>query len=255
MSNNIKAKKKFGQNFLIDNNIQNKIIDCANLSVNDVVVEVGPGRGAITKLMLPRVKKVIAYEIDRDLVEFLSNSIQNNNFELINQDFLKVELPNLKYKVIANIPYYITSDILFKLFDNTNNIEFAILMVQKEVALRLIAQPSTSHYSKLSATATIYGETQILFNVSPASFNPSPKVESSIIKITFNKKITNEHLTLRKFIANCFQFRRKILLSNLKNIYKKDKILKVFELLNFSPNIRAQELSFDHLINLFDKLK
>lgn len=250
----IVAKKKFGQNFLIDTKIQSDIVNVADIRKDETVVEVGPGTGAITKLLVKKAKKVIAYEIDRNLISLLKNSIKDENFELLNQDFLESKLPKTPYKVVANIPYYITSEILFKLYENYKNIELAVLMVQKDVALRLIAEPKTTHYSKLTATTQLYGNVIKAFDVPNTSFDPTPKVESSIIIIKFNKTVIEEHLKISKFIAQCFQFRRKLLTANLKNIYDSSKILKAYSILNFDKNIRSQEMSLQQFIELYKLL-
>ncbi|WP_027334398.1 16S rRNA (adenine(1518)-N(6)/adenine(1519)-N(6))-dimethyltransferase RsmA [Mycoplasma elephantis] len=253
--NNIIPKKKFGQNFLIDENIKNKIIEAANITNEDIVVEIGPGTGAITKKLIKKAKKVISYEVDKELVSLLKNQISSNNFELVEGDFLKKELPNYDIKIVANIPYNITSDILFKLFENHKNIKEAIIMMQKEVLDRILAYPNTSNYSKLSISTKIFANVEKLFDVKPSSFSPSPKVISSVAKFIFKNDVYYDYENLLKFISICFQFRRKILIKNLISKYEKELLTLVFKKMNLSLNCRAQELSLDTLIELYELLK
>ncbi|MDJ1646322.1 16S rRNA (adenine(1518)-N(6)/adenine(1519)-N(6))-dimethyltransferase RsmA [Mycoplasma phocimorsus] len=249
------AKKKFGQNFLKDKNIKNAIVESANITPNEIIVEIGPGTGAITSLILQNNVKLIAYEIDNDLASRLEKQFKNDNFTLINKDVLECEFPKQKFKVIANIPYYITSDILFKLFDNYKNISLAIIMMQKEVADRLIAKENTANYSKLTMVNNIYCETQKLFDVPNFAFEPAPKVTSSVVKMTFKNNIEPNHFKIRKFIANCFRFRRKFLTKNLENIYKKEEVMQALSSLKLNINSRAQELSLETIIKLMKILE
>ncbi|UUD37071.1 dimethyladenosine transferase [Mycoplasmopsis californica] len=250
----IVAKKKFGQNFLIDENIKNKIVASANISTDDVVVEIGPGTGAITKMMLPKAKKVISYEVDTQLVELLKTQIKAENFELVEGDFLKQNLPNYKYKVVANIPYNITSDILFKLFKNHKNIDTAIIMMQKDVADRILAKFGSSNYSKLSATTMLFTDVKKLFDVSPSSFSPAPMVTSSVMEFRFKNEVHKNAFAIVKFIALCFQFRRKFLTKNLENTYGKEQVIQLLKELDLPLTCRAQELSLQTFILLFEGL-
>lgn len=251
----IKAKKKFGQNFLKDEHIKKAIVEAANITNNEQIIEIGPGTGAITKLILQKGAKLIAYEIDSDLIEKLQEKFKSDNFKLINKDVLKCNFPNHEFKVIANIPYYITSDILFKLFDSYKNINLAIIMMQKEVADRLIAKENSASYSKLSMVNNLYCETIKLFDVTNSAFDPAPKVTSSVVKMIFRKSVEQNHLQIRNFIANCFRFRRKFLIKNLENTYSKQSILNALSLLNLAQNVRAQELELQQIIKLMNILE
>ncbi|QGZ97438.1 16S rRNA (adenine(1518)-N(6)/adenine(1519)-N(6))-dimethyltransferase RsmA [Mycoplasma sp. NEAQ87857] len=246
------AKKKYGQNFLSDKNIINKIIKVFDYKDQNVL-EIGPGRGALTKELVKDAKQVIAYEIDIDMVNVLNNEIQTDNFQLINQDFLQSDLSNLdKSWVIANIPYYITTDILFKLFDNRTKFNGALLMVQKEVAQRICAKPNQKDYSKLSLSSQYLADCKLEFIVPAKCFNPAPKVDSAIISLVFkNQEETKDWDLLKDFFKICFENRRKQLINTLKNHFETQSILDSYQKMNLDNKIRIQQLSLDQVIELF----
>ncbi|WP_322959335.1 16S rRNA (adenine(1518)-N(6)/adenine(1519)-N(6))-dimethyltransferase RsmA [Mycoplasmopsis cynos] len=256
MGREIFAKKKYGQNFLHDNNIIKKIVSL--VEINDLnIIEIGPGRGALTKELLKKVKFLTAYEIDVDMVEILKKEISSEKFELINKDFLKVDLSEIKPSIIiANIPYYITSDILFKIFEYREKIKTAILMVQKEVAERIVALNNTSEYSKLSVSSQYLADVKVEFLVPSKCFVPKPKVDSAIISFKFKDNISNQEWKIYKdFFKLCFSNRRKKLSFALKMKYKMDVILKAYDRLKLDQNTRIQELNVSSIIDLYKTLE
>ncbi|TPR54704.1 16S rRNA (adenine(1518)-N(6)/adenine(1519)-N(6))-dimethyltransferase RsmA [Metamycoplasma neophronis] len=255
-----KAKKSFGQNFLINKGIQKKIIEGAEIH-NEVTLEIGPGLGALTYLMIPHVKELYAYELDKELYDrfILENHPQNIHF--INKDFLLENFENFndnEIVVVGNIPYNITSDILFNLLKYSNKIKRATLMMQKEVCLRLLAKPNTKEYGKLTVSMNIFANISKVVEAKAREFNPAPKVDSMVVRIDFIK--ANNWLEANKkqvldFILRCFQFKRKTLYNNLITKYSKEQILQAFETLNIPNNIRAEALEKEVFIELFKALK
>lgn len=265
-NNNIIAKKKFGQNFLIDKNILNKIVESSNID-NLNVIEIGPGLGSLTSLLVKKAKKLVCYEIDSDMINILNNQYQTyNNIKIINEDFLKLDLNkeiNNHFNgedvvVVSNLPYYITTAILTKILEETKKIKKIIVMVQKEVALRLTGKPSTKDYNSLSVLIQYYTEAKLLFNVSPKCFVPAPDVESSVISLDLKEELPsllNEDFFL-KFNRNIFSQRRKTLYNNIKANYNlsKDLIEKVILDNNLSLTVRAENLTVDEILKLSDYL-
>lgn len=265
-NNNIIAKKKFGQNFLIDKNILNKIVESSNID-NLNVIEIGPGLGSLTNLLVKKAKKLVCYEIDSDMINILNNQYQTyNNIKIINEDFLKLDLNkeiNNHFNgedvvVVSNLPYYITTAILTKILEETKKIKKIIVMVQKEVALRLTGKPSTKDYNSLSVLIQYYTEAKLLFNVSPKCFVPAPDVESSVISLDLKEELPsllNEDFFL-KFNRNIFSQRRKTLYNNIKANYNlsKDLIEKVILDNNLSLTVRAENLTVDEILKLSDYL-
>ena len=252
--NNKYAMKRFGQNFLQDANVLKKIVDSIDLT-NKNIIEIGPGKGALSKLILEKAKTLVAFEIDYNLVDFLKEEIQDKNFTLINEDFLKIDLsPYQGYSIMANIPYNITTPILFKIFENNKNFDDVILMVQKEVAERISAKPGTTNYGKLTVSTAHFAVAQKLFDISPKAFYPSPKVTSSIIHLQMKKTRPNiDDEGFLMFVKLCFAMRRKTLINNLK-IQKNydDKKVNDFYLANdLNLDIRPQILTLEQYQDLF----
>ncbi|MFV9451329.1 16S rRNA (adenine(1518)-N(6)/adenine(1519)-N(6))-dimethyltransferase RsmA [Mycoplasma sp. 4463] len=250
------AKKKFGQNFLKDQNILRKIINVFDVK-EQKVLEIGPGRGALTNYLLNAGAYVTAFEIDTDMVDVLNKEINNPNFKLIHQDFLEADITNFKDTyIIANIPYYITTDILFKIFENKDNFEGVLVMVQKEVAQRVCAKPNTKDYSKLSVSSQFLADCKLEFIVPANAFSPAPKVESAILSLRFKNNVSlNEWNSIKDFFKLCFENRRKKLSYSLQNKYSKDHILNIFEQLGYDDNLRIQQLSVEKIVELFNMLE
>lgn len=261
--NDIKVKKKFGQNFLHDENILNKIASATDINDGNII-EIGPGLGFLTKKLAPKAKKMISYEIDIEMVEYLNENFKEyQNLKIVNKDFLKVDLQqeiakefnNEQVILIANLPYYITTAILTKILEETDKVDTMIVMMQKEVALRITGKPSTKDYNSLSVLIQYFTEAKLLFNVSPNCFYPAPEVESSVIEVKRKEKITNPAINLEfflKFNRNVFAQRRKTLMNNLQNSYKIEKQIFIDALneLQLPLTVRAENLTVDQIVNL-----
>ncbi|MFV8471946.1 16S rRNA (adenine(1518)-N(6)/adenine(1519)-N(6))-dimethyltransferase RsmA [Mycoplasma sp. 1458C] len=245
------AKKEFGQNFLQDQNIINKIVQVFPIT-NQNVLEIGPGRGALTKALLPSAKSVISYEIDQDMVDILNTEIHDPKFHLIHQDFLQSDLNNIEESyLIANIPYYITTDILFKVFEHKEKFKGVLLMVQKEVAQRICAKINSSDYSKLSVSAQYLANCKIEFIVPRGCFAPAPKVDSAIISLIFKPEISSQDWNKHKdFFKLCFANRRKKLSYALSTQYSKEVILAAYKTMGYDDNIRIQQLTVEQIVTL-----
>ena len=264
-----KTKKRLGQNFLVDENVINTITD--EVTSEDTVLEIGPGAGFVTENIVNKAKKVYAVELDKDAIEALQH-IKTEKFHLIHNDILKVQLKDLEdnvFKVVANIPYYITSPILAHLLgeiddldnENRKHISEIILMVQWEVAQRLLADETSpsKQYGLLSILAQFNADVELIQKVGRKSFYPAPKVDSALVRIKINKtpkvKVEDYHF-LRKVIKACFATRRKNLKNSLLNAgFSKDAVLKTLSALNYSENTRGETLSIEKLAELSEELK
>ncbi len=219
-------KKRFGQHFLRDQNIIRKIVDGAGVSKDDIVLEIGPGLGDMTSLLSQRAEHVIAVELDRELCSILSEKFAENNVEIINADVLKFDIGGLfervgrKIRVVANLPYNISTPVLFRLLEGKEYISSMTLMFQKEVADRLVAKPCTKDYGILSVYAQLYTVPSLLFKVSPYAFTPPPKVDSAVVRLEIlaepSVKTDDEELML-KVVKAAFGQRRKTLLNALSS--------------------------------------
>ncbi|RMD50614.1 MAG: ribosomal RNA small subunit methyltransferase A [Ignavibacteria bacterium] len=244
----MKPLKKFGQNYLNDANIIKKIVDEFNPQQNDTIIEIGPGRGALTKLLSDSGANIIAVEIDTRVIEGLKKEFPN--VEFINDDFLKMDLAKFgtNIRVIGNIPYNITSPILFKLFENNNIIQDAVLMMQDEVAKRLIAKPNTKDYGILSVLTQFYTDVKYCFKISPNVFYPKPKVNSAVVHLIISSQLQYPNKSFfNKVVKASFGNRRKTLKNSLKNsIFENCE----FENIEFDFSRRAENLSLDEFIKL-----
>ena len=257
----VKAKKEFGQNFLKDDLVLNKIIQSMPHNDNHIV-EIGPGLGDLTKNLV-KYKDVTAYEVDTDLISILkskfANELENKRFTLKHIDVLKAWdeqnfLYNGNYDLIANLPYYIATNIILRAFED-ELCEHIIVMVQKEVAIKFTAKVNDKEYSSLGIiTETISKDSKILFDVPPEAFDPMPKVTSSIlyIKKDLSKKIDKD---FNKFLKVCFVQPRKKLSKNLSSIIEKSKISAIFEELNLNDNLRPHEVSASLYSQMYTKVK
>lgn len=263
-------QKRFGQNFLIDSNILDKIVKGAELNKEDVVIEIGPGIGSLTQVLAEYAKKVIAIEIDKKLIPILEDTLEDyDNILLMNEDILKVDLNKLieeenggkQVKVIANLPYYITTPIIMGLFENHVPVESITVMVQKEVADRMQALPGTKDYGALSLAIQYYSKPQIITKVSPNCFIPAPKVGSSVIclKRQEPEKIDfEEEKLLFRIIKAAFSQRRKTLINSLINnestqVSKEDLILFLREM-GLEERVRGEVLSLGQFSALTKKI-
>lgn len=254
-------RKSLGQHFLFDNNIINKILNTANLRPADLVVEIGPGAGMMTRMIGERVRKVIAIEIDKTLIDNLRKDLSGHpNIEIVNADALYYSYEDIeeRFKVIANIPYYITTPILFRLMDVRKSIQGMTLMVQKEVAERITARPGGKDYGVLSVAIQYYSVPEIAFIVPRGAFRPPPRVDSALIHIEILQepriKVKDESFFFR-VIRMSFSQRRKTLMNCLKQLgLKKDILDKAFASLHIDPKRRAETLSIEEFGLLSDTL-
>ena len=268
----ISANKKLGQNFLINEEVVQNIIDSSNITENDLVIEIGPGLGTLTKEILNKAGKLICVELDTKMVKILNDRFSlYKNFELLNQDILKTDLKTIIHnekknnnmktaKIIANLPYYITTPIIMKLLEEKLDLESITVMVQKEVAERLIAVPGPKEKNTgaISYTVLYYASSQKIMEVDKESFIPAPEVQSEVIKLDIRKgpivKVKNPEYMF-KIIKFAFMQRRKTLLNSLTNanIFKnKEEGIKILEEIGLSENVRAENLSIEDFAKIAD---
>ena len=263
---NLRAKKNFGQNFLVDASVTGRM--ASTLRDDSVVIEVGPGIGSLTEELAKRAKHVRSYEIDERLIPVLEDTLKDyDNVEIVLQDILETdinkELQPLvdKYKhieFVANLPYYITTPVLFKLFESSIPFEKIVVMIQKEVADRFSAKPGTKEYGALSVESQYLYDVKKLFNVPRTSFNPAPNVDSAVISFTKhekNKAVDNEELFF-ELVKACFKQRRKTLYNNLREYFdSKEKAESLLLKANIPLETRAEMLDLNQYIELYKALK
>ncbi len=267
----IKPVKSLGQNFLLDNNTIEKIIDAANITANDLVIEIGPGAGSLTKKLAERAGNLIAIEIDKKLIPLLNDVMAGvSNFELINADILKIDIksqildkyPNYtSYKVVANLPYYITTSIIMGILESDNPPSLLIVMMQKEVAERMAAGPGNKTYGSLSVVSGYYCRVKKIMDVSPNCFYPKPAVSSSVIRMDVrdNPEVTidNERFFF-KLIKSAFAQRRKKVSNSISNTLglniNKIDIEMLLEDMGLVADIRAERLSIQDFAVLSNRL-
>lgn len=263
-------QKKFGQNFLIDSHVLDKIISAAGVTKDDVVLEIGPGFGTMTQYLAEAAKEVIAVEIDKTLIPILQDTLQDyDNITLINEDILKVDIAALveeknggkPVKVVANLPYYITTPIIMGLFESHVPLENITVMVQKEVASRMQAGPGTKDYGALSLAVQFYADPYIVANVPPNCFIPRPNVGSAVIRLTrwSNPPIeVKDETFLFSLIRASFNQRRKTLQNSLVNggiQVTKEQVVEALKQMGLSETIRGEALTLEQFARLSDLLK
>ncbi len=252
-------KKKYGQNFLSDKNLLKAIVSDSEVSKDDTVLEIGAGAGALTQELSSIANKVIAFEIDADLEETLL-SLNLKNVTFIFQDFMKVSLKDFekdldRYKVVANLPYYITTPIIFKLLEESEKVESLTIMVQKEVAERIVCEAGSKDYGILSVMIKFYGEAKINRIVKRQMFNPMPNVDSAVVTIKIDRakyaSINREKFS--KLVKTAFSMRRKTLLNNLSALFSKEILKSKFDEKFLTR--RAESLTIDEFINMYKILE
>lgn len=263
-------QKKFGQNFLIDTHVLDKIIASANVTKEDCVLEIGPGIGTMTQYLAENARKVVAVEIDKALIPILEDTLKEyDNVRIINEDILKVDIAALAeeenhgkpIKVVANLPYYITTPIIMGLFESHVPIHSITVMVQKEVADRMQVGPGTKDYGALSLAVQYYAKPEIVANVPPNCFIPRPNVGSAVIRLTRHEQlpvtVKDEKLMFRLIRAS-FNQRRKTLVNGLNNSselnFTKEEIASAIEKMGLSQNIRGEALDLQQFGKLSDLL-
>lgn len=263
--NSFHFKKKYGQNFLIDFNIIQNIVKGSQVSENDVVIEIGPGIGTLTQEIAEYAHKVIIVEIDGDLIPILkANFIAYNNIEVIHNDIMKVDIskivarfPDKNIKVIANLPYYITTPIVMKLLEDKTRLSSITVMVQREVADRMQAQSSTKDYGALTLAVNYYTTPQVLFKVSPDCFMPKPNVESAVIRMKLRDKLLlreTDEKVMFALVREAFNQRRKTLINAIGNGslsgIGKEEMREVLEHFGISDKIRGEALALEDFCNI-----
>lgn len=258
------ALKKFGQNFLIDDNILNIIAGSLDNNYG-AVIEIGPGLGSLTRKLVERFDKVLAYEIDNKMIEVLNDTINKENLKIIAGDFLKanVEKDIKEYfnqdniYVIANLPYYITTPILLKILEEAPSIKKLTIMIQKEVASRFLGKPNTKDYNSLSVLIQTYMNVTKICDVSSNCFYPAPLVDSTVIKLERKEQLDFEiknESEFQKINRMLFRQRRKTIVNNLKDGFEKETILEALNKLNIKETERSESLSCEQIIKLANLL-
>jgi len=256
-----KPSKNLGQNFLIDEKAIDKIIDAININEDDIIIEIGSGASAITKHLCQRAKKVIAIEIDEDLIEILKNELKDyKNIQILHDDVLKIALKNLtedkNIKIVGNLPYYITSEIFYKILEEDVKFDLLTVMIQQEVCDKILSKPRSKQYTPLSVLLQYYFQINVIDTISPSSFFPPPKVTSSVVNFKLRDEISiiNKKEFI-KFVLNCFKMRRKTLRNNIKLKFKDEKsLINTFTHANIDLNARAEELKVSDFYILFNAL-
>ena len=261
---NFKFSKSLGQNFLIDDSVPRDIVSGAEVCKDDLVIEIGPGVGTLTAQLLNTAKRVVAIELDNDLIPILSQELgDNQNFTLIHNDALKVDFNEIigdeqSVKLVANLPYYVTTPIIVKLLKEKYNFKSLTIMIQKEVAERMAAEQGNKDYGALSLLVQYYCNTEIVRKVPPACFIPRPKVDSIVIRL---EKLDNPRVEVQNeklffdIIRNAFNMRRKTLWNGVKNIgLPKEKLEEAFSEANVDPKRRGETLSIEEFAALADAI-
>lgn len=263
-------QKKFGQNFLIDSNVLENIVGAAEITKDDFVLEIGPGIGTMTQYLCEAARQVVAVEIDKMLIPILEDTLSEyDNVEVINQDVLKVDIKSLTeeknggkpIKVVANLPYYITTPIIMGLFESGVPIESITIMVQKEVADRMQTGPGSKDYGALSLAVQYYADAKVMLNVSASCFMPKPNVDSAVIKLTRHTTPTvdvKDEGLMFKIIRASFNQRRKTLVNGLKNSselsFSKEEIVEAIAAIGKPETIRGEALTLQEFAELSNKL-
>ena len=262
---NLNAKKKFGQNFLIDGNVVSKIIDQVKIDNNTGVIEIGPGLGSMTEILLQKAGKVLCYEIDLDMINILNNELKFDNLKIINKDILKSDIgSDLDYfqglnriVCVSNLPYYITTPIVFKLLE-LDFIDEICVMVQKEVALRFTASPKTKDYGSLTVLIKYLTECNYAFTVSRNCFYPRPNVDSAILVMKRVKRDlnVNNEANFQEFIQKSFSMKRKTLINNILSNYSFDRDFLIGKLneCDLPLTVRSEELTLEEIVKIYRSL-
>ena len=249
------AKKKFGQNFLKDAAIIHSIIQSINPLLNDLLIEIGPGLGALTKPLLEKTNRLLAIELDRDIVSWMENEYSKKNITIFNEDVLNFNFNQFdqKIRIVGNLPYNISTPILFKCIDNILNIKDLHFMLQKEVVDRMVAIPSSPEYGRLSVMLQYYFAMEHLVDVPKESFEPEPKVESSFVRLIPYEQypfIANNLEQFARIVKEAFSQRRKTIRNTLKSFISEND----FEKIGINPRLRAENLSVSDFVKISNYL-
>ncbi len=271
-----KRKPKLGQNFLVDAGAAHRIVDALGDISNRTVIEIGPGRGVLTSLLIARAKRVIGIELDRVLAAQLRMKYATRpNLEVLESDFVTAEFPSMVGRrpgplhdlrptqpetvdIIGNLPYYITSDIVLRILELHQNIEHAVIMVQREVADRISASPGSRDYGLLSATVQLFARVQKLFTLPPGAFSPPPQVQSTVLRLTMASRLEELQVEEQPFIAflkRTFAQKRKTLTNNLRGPYEETKIRAALKSAGLRSDVRAEAMSLEKMATVFRALQ
>ena len=269
---NIRANKSLGQNFLINEEVVKNIVECSKIEKEDLVIEIGPGLGTLTKYLLEKAGKVICIELDTKMLQILEDRFSlYDNFELINNDVLKVDLKNIiekektqgkikQVKIVANLPYYITTPIIMKLLEEDLELESITVMIQKEVADRLIAIPGEKNTGAITYSVYYYASSEAIMEVPNSSFIPEPEVTSKVIKLNIRKEpavTPKDKEKMFKIIKYAFTQKRKTLLNSLTNnkiFENKQQGIEILNSLQINENCRPEELTLEQFKKISDNL-
>lgn len=256
----IKFKKKYGQNFLSDTNLLKAIVADSSITNQDEVLEIGAGAGALTSCLANCCKKLVSFEIDKSLENILQEKLKEfNNVNLIFADIMEIQTKNIekyfngKYKIVANLPYYITSPIIFKFLEESKNLISMTIMVQKEVGEKMIAKPHSQNYGILTVMVNHYAKVKIARIVKKQMFTPQPKVDSCIVNLQLKNVLYDKNF--KRFVQTAFSMRRKTLLNNLSKLYLKTKIESVLVQNSLNLNVRAEELTIEQFEKLYQDFR
>jgi 16S rRNA (adenine1518-N6/adenine1519-N6)-dimethyltransferase len=268
---NFNFQKKFGQNFLIDTHVLDKIVEAAEITDEDTVLEIGPGIGTLTQYLCENAKQVIAVEIDKNLIPILQNDTLSaySNVKIINEDILKLDISKLceeagakKLKIVANLPYYITTPIIMGILEKHAPVESITVMVQKEVAMRMQAGPGSKDYGALSLAVTYYADATLEANVPPNCFMPRPNVGSAVIRLKLHDEMPvkpRDEQLMFSLIKASFAQRRKTLANGIKNSpelsFEREDVCRALESLGFDENVRGEKLTLADFAALSDIIK
>jgi 16S rRNA (adenine1518-N6/adenine1519-N6)-dimethyltransferase len=249
-------KKRFGQHFLSDRSILRRIVQFAHLKAEDKVVEIGPGAGSLTRELASVVQRVIAIEIDRDLIPEL-RAKKPPNVEIIEGDALEVDFPDGPFHLVGNLPYNVATPLFKRFLEHRDRITDVTVMIQKEVAERIVARPRTAEYGPLSILVQYYANVKYGFTVAPGAFKPPPKVDSAVIRLEWKPDVPSA-TDFTDFVHHAFSSRRKMLANNLLSMFgslRRDEILQRLEKAGVKPNARPEELSVAEFLRVYNQVR
>lgn len=255
----IDYKKSLGQNFLYDTNLLRAIVKDGDVESTDLVLEIGAGAGTLTKVLSETAKKVISFEIDKSLKPFLEKvASEHENIEFHFQDFMEANVENLfegKARVVANIPYYITTPIIFKLVEHIEKFSSILVLIQKEVAERFVAKEGNKDYGITSVILQSIFDVSVPRIVKKECFTPSPKIDSALCKLVPHQKyMISNFEKFKEFVHISFSMRRKTLINNLKQKFDKDLLLETLNNFGYLPSVRPEEIGVENFIKIYDKI-
>ena len=265
-NNNFTFEKRYGQNFLTDENLLGEMVESAGVDKNSTVVEIGMGAGTLTMEIAKRVKKVYGFEIDTKLKPILAETLKDyNNIDITFNDIMKIKTADLekqigeKYTVVANLPYYITTPIIMRFIEEAENCESIIVTIQKEVAERITADAGDSEYGAITASINAVADSVITMYIGREKFLPPPNVDSAVVKITLNKNKyeIKDIVKYRKLIKSAFIMRRKTLVNNLIKGYplSREQVENILTSLGFKTDVRGEDLSSSDYVNLYNEIE